>query len=202
VLNKIFPKKKDEIRINLDKKVILNDEEIIESIIDTQYVYTMGNCIIHRADKKTKLNRFMYVLLPVSEEYITNLKADMEDLNTTVTKINKADKLKEFEKRNQIPFANLVMYGDTENINTSLLTFLIPSHSYITKNTDTQWTKKVTMISYKCYTQDTKEVNYKNRMFTAKGGGLVIHEHILSSWKCVLEKIGNPKYAIILKEYY
>ena len=201
VLNNILPSKRNKHSLYFDRKVIINDEPLIKVVDEAagEYIYYMGNCIVYRAKKDKEQAPFKYSMIPVDEGYFDDLIAGINDLNDNATIDNKEELLSDFNDKFKISFQNLLMYGKTDKIKTSILSFLIPYISY-EKVHGSKYAGQL-QYSYKSYCCDTKELNYKNRHQLSAGGNLVIHEDVVSSWKGLLIKAGHPTHALIIKEF-
>ena len=201
VLNNILPSKRNKYSLHFDKKVIVNDEPLVRTVDEEEgiYIYYMGNCIVYRAKRDKKQVPFKYSMLPIDKEYFDNLLIGIKELNRDITTDNKTKLLKTFHDKFKVNFQNLLMYGKTDKIKTSILSFLIPYISY--KKRHGSMYEGQLQYAYKSYCCDTEEVNYKNRHQVSEGGGLVIHEDVVSAWKGLLIKAGHPTHALIIKEF-
>lgn len=129
-----------------------------------------ANDIVVIKDNVTKIG-----FIPSTEEFIKDLDKDIEDYFDGKIK---EDIFK--EKYIYTPLAFL-MYGSTDEVDSNLLFNYIDHH-------DLEMNDK-TVKSYRCFTGDKFGISHKE---------MLAHATPLDSWLCLMIKLNNPKYGIII----
>jgi hypothetical protein len=132
-------------------------------------------------------NVYDYFIAPITnydtwniDKYITSYKASrIPDSKATI--------LSKFKGEYGMHIENLIVYGDSNVASHHVLKDVIDSRVYIHRLGDDV---NEQIKAYKCF--DTPNAEYRI-------GITAIHSDSLSSWKCLLIKIGNPKFTIVYK---
>lgn len=95
-----------------------------------------------------------------------------------------------------INIKSILAFGETNTISETFLQSFIPFVNIVIEEKDRSKPTVVRKIrSAKCYQQE--DYDYANALHDKSTCGLVIHESCLSSWLCILEKLGKPTHTII-----
>lgn len=180
--------------INRVKYAIINDEEVICHTVDDGKIYTMGNCIV--GEERGKDNSFVpysILIFVSSEEESNDIKYSLWKIKLSTKKLELIDL---FIQKYKVHPDEIHSYGDISIINNDFLKRIIP-HKIINPTSESDVNAKEEVYIYKCYsTNETLAEQERKRL-----NNIIKHTSVTSSWNCLMEKLGNPKYAIIIKKY-
>jgi len=113
------------------------------------------------------------------ETYIMSITEPQYNIIEDVIKIkSKSERDEEFNKHFNMSINCMIAYGETSDVDTSLLRVLIPEETYPMQ-------PRARHKSYKCYANSKPSI--------------VMHEDLASSWNCLMSVMNNPKYCLIYK---
>jgi hypothetical protein len=128
----------------------------------------------------------------VDEDMTSLIRANIKLYFNNVNKDIKELANKFFIKEFKTDVKNIIAFGKSSEVSEAFLEGFIP---FVTVSHGQEIIK-----SAKCYNSFDPD-EYKRSMYNLSTCGLVVHETCLSSWLCILEKLGSPEYTIIYSKH-
>jgi len=141
---------------------------------------------------------YKYYISVVDKDIIDSIDKKVLQYSKYENKDNKKHAEKLFYEHFNIRITNLIVYGDTSNVTSHLLSKFIDG-TVIQHKLGYGITKDKN--AYMCFGrkfEDNAEKRY-GANYKYMSGHTIIHEDRMSSWNCLMEQLKNPKYVIVYK---
>ena len=201
--------------MSLYKKYVLNDEpsklEVVENNINYILTINKGGCKIDihnnislkEKDRKIKeFKEFNVIFIALTEDEYNEVKQNIELVNNSSTPEERDRNSNIFYMKYLFYADDILAIGDTDVPSSFLKKFIpfikVPNPDSCYSLQDKVRAKRLNdfVYSYKSFTTD----DYKKSFNNPKTANTVLCNDVRMSWNILMNKCGNPKYGIIIKE--
>ena len=188
----------ESIKSDNRKEIVINDEPLVSDTKSgyNSTIYTKGNCIVGISDNNKKFEDFRFVLIVSNKEEVNKIAEIVKEIRYgNLPKVDKKKIAKLFQKKYGINPFDVYAQGDSKDVNNAFLKRIIPYYTFNREKKESSLLESVTTSM--CYDPN---IDYLESIKDKSVAGLIIHESLYSSWKCLLKQVNNPEYIIIIKE--